>query len=193
MFGGAPVEESAEPAVPQGPTPQSIVEGRLFIGAPAGGFLTAAQLCHGIRDVAESEIPALVQELNTHYERDAAPYAIESAAEVQKSDRSAARQSGAGQSSAIAIATWESRLMTHLGRNKRYPADARARGETGTAVVTFSLDRSGKVLSASLRKPSGHRDLDAEALDLVRRASPLPAPPPGAPLTITAPVRFSIK
>ncbi|KAI95565.1 energy transducer TonB [Rhodomicrobium udaipurense JA643] len=119
--------------------------------------------------------------------------AIESAAEVQKSDRSAARQSGAGQSSAVAIATWESRLMTHLGRNKRYPADARSRGETGTAVVTFSLDRSGKVLSASLRKPSGHRDLDAEALDLVRRASPLPAPPPGAPLTITAPVRFSIK
>ncbi|MBJ7533393.1 hypothetical protein JDN40_04645 [Rhodomicrobium vannielii ATCC 17100] len=25
-----------------------------------------------------------------------------------------------------------------------------------------------------MRKPSGHRDLDAEALDLVRRASPLP-------------------
>jgi segregation and condensation protein B len=81
MFGGAPVEESAEPAVPQGLTPQSIVEGRLFIGAPAGGFLTAAQLCHGIRDVAEHEIGPLVAELNEHYERDAAPYAIESTAE----------------------------------------------------------------------------------------------------------------
>jgi len=119
--------------------------------------------------------------------------AIEAAAEVQKSDRSVARQSGAGSSSAVAIATWESRLMTHLGRNKRYPADARARGETGTVTVTFSLDPSGKVLSASLQKPSGHPDLDAEVLDLVRRASPLPVPPPGAPLTITAPVRFSIK
>ncbi|WP_425523404.1 energy transducer TonB family protein [Rhodomicrobium vannielii] len=32
----------------------------------------------------------------------------------------------------------------------------------------------GAAAGASLRKPSGHRDLDAEALDLVRRASPLP-------------------
>jgi segregation and condensation protein B len=81
MFGGAPAEEAAAPMIPQGPTPQSIVEGRLFIGAPAGGFMTAAQLCHGVRDVAENEIDALVQELSQRYERDAAPYTIESTAE----------------------------------------------------------------------------------------------------------------
>ncbi len=43
--------------------------------------MTAAQLCHGIRDVAEDEIGPLIAELNEYYENDAAPYAIESTAE----------------------------------------------------------------------------------------------------------------
>jgi protein TonB len=83
--------------------------------------------------------------------------------------------------------------MAHLERLKRYPAGARARREEGTAYVRFSIDANGNVRSAQLARSSGHAELDAAVLALVRRASPVPAPPPGAPQDITAPVRFTIR
>jgi protein TonB len=49
----------------------------------------------------------------------------------------------------------------------------------GTASVTFTISRMGEVLSARLANSSGDRALDAEAVSQPRRASPLPAPPPG--------------
>ncbi len=90
-------------------------------------------------------------------------------------------------------ATWQSRLMSHLERRKRYPAGARARGETGVAYVRFRIDDAGNVLSANLARSSGFPELDAEVVDLVRRASPVPAPPAGVNKNITAPVRFSVR
>jgi protein TonB len=81
--------------------------------------------------------------------------------------------------------------VAHLEKGKRYPAGAR--GERGVAYVRFSIDAAGKVLSASLAGSSGHPEFDGEALSLVRRASPVPAPPLDANRTITAPVRFNAR
>lgn len=66
-------------------------------------------------------------------------------------------------------------------------------GEQGTVFVRFSIDGNGAVLAVAFARGAGFADLDAEVLSLVRRASPVPAPPSGAPRTITAPVRFSIR
>lgn len=99
----------------------------------------------------------------------------------------------AGGSGSISPAKWQSRLMAHLERRKRYPSAARRRGEEGVAHVHFSIDAGGNVRSVRLTRSSGFADLDAEVLALVRRASPVPAPPPGAPQDITAPVQFSIR
>jgi protein TonB len=109
---------------------------------------------------------------------------------AQPSDRMAAAQTASGVSS-MSPANWQSLLMAHLEHRKRYPSDARARGDRGTVYVRFSIDSSGNVLSASLVRSSGFSELDQEVVSLVHRASPVPAPPPGTNRTITVPVRFS--
>lgn len=91
---------------------------------------------------------------------------------------------------------WQSALLGRLQRAKRYPDLARARRQEGVAHLTFSMDREGRVLSARIVRSSGSEELDAETLALVRRAEPLPAPPadlPGNLLTLTVPVRFSLR
>ncbi|RCW24134.1 protein TonB [Ciceribacter lividus] len=113
--------------------------------------------------------------------------------DVTKSERTAAPETTAGRGAAVSPARWQSRLMAHLERRKRYPAAARSAHEEGTVYVRFRIDTSGNVLSVSLSRSSGHSTLDEAVLDLVRRASPVPAPPPGASTTIVAPVRFDIR
>lgn len=105
---------------------------------------------------------------------------------------SAPKNSSAGASGG-SPAKWQARLMAHLERRKRYPAGARSRREEGTALVRFSIDANGNVLSARLARSSGSADLDEATLALVRRASPVPTPPPGAPLDLTAPVAYTIR
>lgn len=113
-------------------------------------------------------------------------------AQVREGARTAARQTASGVSSA-SPARWQSRLMAHLERRKRYPADAKRRGERGIVYVRFRIDDNGNVQSVSLARSSGYPALDNEVLSLVRRASPVPAPPPGVNKTVTAPVRFNVR
>jgi protein TonB len=119
--------------------------------------------------------------------------AVRAATEAPAAETAAAPRTSSGRRGGMSPARWQSRLMAHLERLKRYPAGARARREEGTAYVRFSIDANGNVRSAQLARSSGHAELDAAVLALVRRASPVPAPPPGAPQDITAPVRFTIR
>ncbi|MBB4066050.1 energy transducer TonB [Gellertiella hungarica] len=113
------------------------------------------------------------------------------AATVKTADRNAATKTVASSAAAKGDATrWKARVVAHLERRKRYPQAARARGEEGTVLVVFRIDPGGRVLSTSLARSSGHSALDEAAVAMVERASPVPAPPPGASTTITAPVRF---
>lgn len=121
-------------------------------------------------------------------ERAASKPAVQAQAQVRRSNRNAGRQSAAGLFSSVSPARWQSRLQAHLERRKRYPSGAG--GEPGTVHVRFRIDDGGNVLSASLARSSGNAVLDEAALALVRRASPVPAPPPGVNKNITAPVRF---
>ncbi|GLK75729.1 biopolymer transporter TonB [Methylopila jiangsuensis] len=116
----------------------------------------------------------------------------QASAPVAPSDRTAASASASGAAGESPV-TWQARLMAHLERRKLYPSAARARGETGTAYVRFRIDGKGNVLSVSLARSSGHSELDQAVLSLVRRASPVPAPPPRAQRMITAPVHFSVR
>jgi protein TonB len=84
-------------------------------------------------------------------------------------------------------------VFAHLARHKRFPPEARSRGDRGSATVGFTLDGGGRVTRVSLVRSSGFSSLDQEATAMVRRASPFPAPPGGRPTAFTAPVSFRIQ
>ncbi|HTQ99875.1 MAG TPA: TonB family protein [Candidatus Acidoferrum sp.] len=94
------------------------------------------------------------------------------------------------------LLTWQGRLLGRLQRFKRYPADARWHRQQGLPYVHFTVDRNGKVLSVALASSSGVATLDAEAVELIHRAEPLPPPPeevPGDPVELVVPVEFSLR
>jgi protein TonB len=94
------------------------------------------------------------------------------------------------------IPTWKTQIVALLERNKRYPEGAQARREHGVAQVFFSLDRNGRVIASRVLRSSGASALDEEALALLRRAQPFPAPPrelPGEHVDLTVPIRFNLK
>jgi protein TonB len=91
-----------------------------------------------------------------------------------------------------AIAGWQQALVTRLARLQRYPAQAN--GAAGVVSLGFNIDRQGHVVSSRIVKSSGSTVLDAEALALIKRASPFPPPPvtiADADLTFVVPIRFA--
>jgi protein TonB len=122
----------------------------------------------------------------------APPQAVRATAKAAPAAKPAAPRSVAG-AGAAATPKWQARLAAHLERRKRYPADARRRRDEGVATVRFSIDAAGNVRSVQLLRSSGVPDLDAEVVALVRRASPVPAPPEGAKLDIALPIRFNLR
>jgi periplasmic protein TonB len=91
-------------------------------------------------------------------------------------------------------ATWQKELAAHLARFKRYPADGSLR--TAEIVMSFELDRTGHVVSASIVRGSGEASFDEAALTMLRRADPVPAPPPRVAddgLVFTLPIVFRVK
>jgi protein TonB len=91
------------------------------------------------------------------------------------------------------LAAYRDALLAKISAAARYPEAARERGATGVATVRFALDGGGAVTLADLAQSSGDRALDDEALAAVRRASPLPPPPAGAPRAYSAPIRFELR
>ena len=81
-------------------------------------------------------------------------------------------------------------------RFKQYPPGAKSAGQQGTARVSFTLSRSGGVMSAGLGGSSGHSALDQETLAMVRRAQPFPPFPADvkqSSMSFSAPVAFYIR
>jgi protein TonB len=111
--------------------------------------------------------------------------------QAQRAATAAAPFASSSQTPSMSPASWRGSLMAHLNRYKRFPSGAAG---IGTVTVAFTIDRSGRVLSSRLVRGSGDAALDAEAVSLPRRASPVPAPPPnvgGGSVTLAVPIRFN--
>ena len=76
-----------------------------------------------------------------------------------------------------ALPNWQSDLLRHLSKYKKYPEDARRRGMQGVARLRFVVDAQGNVLSYSIASSSGSPALDRATTEMIRRAQPLPKPP----------------
>jgi len=111
-------------------------------------------------------------------------------------EKPAAPKQGISSKPSEATLSWQKAVTLHLNKNKKFPHDARQRGEEGVANVSFSIDRSGKVIAAHLDRSSGSELLDKEAVEVLSRASPFPQPPsdtPGLTFNFALPIQFRIK
>jgi protein TonB len=98
--------------------------------------------------------------------------------------------------SSNAIPTWKTKIVALLERNKRYPPAAQVRREHGVAQVFFSIDRQGNLIESRVLRSSGAVTLDEEALALLQRAQPFPAPPAemaGVHVDLTVPIWFHLR
>jgi periplasmic protein TonB len=82
-----------------------------------------------------------------------------------------------------------SRLAKGRMLKPTYPAQARRGGQTGTVLVEFTVDASGRVISAFTKSSSGWPLLDAEAVRTVRRWT-FPA---GGIMKLQRPIVFQLR
>jgi protein TonB len=116
--------------------------------------------------------------------------------EAAPAEVAAAPSPGASPVTASVDYSWQRAIVSHLNRYKRYPDKARDRGLQGSVSVEFTIDRRGRVIAARVAQTSGSSSLDDEALAVLQRASPLPAPPastPGTSFDMALPIQFRIR
>lgn len=82
-----------------------------------------------------------------------------------------------------------SRLAQGRMPKPTYPAQAKRGGQTGTVVIEFTVDASGRVISAYAKSSSGWPLLDAEAVRTVRRWT-FPA---GGVMKLQRPIVFQLR
>ncbi|MDR2339493.1 MAG: energy transducer TonB [Deltaproteobacteria bacterium] len=103
---------------------------------------------------------------------------------------------GTGKGNPNAFAAYKTKVQRKLERYKKYPPAARNSKTEGTVTVRFTINRTGKVIQSQLVKSSGSPILDDEVMALLRRVDPFPEFPKEIPdntITLTAPIRFSIR
>ena len=69
-------------------------------------------------------------------------------------------------------------LAERLSQVKHYPQLAVALREEGTVLLSFQIDRNGRLLAWNIASSSGHDDLDREVARMVAQAAPFPPFPP---------------
>lgn len=79
---------------------------------------------------------------------------------------------------------------------KVYPDEARALGVEGSTMVRIRIDRKGNIRFYKLENTTGNEILDKAAIDMIKRANPVPAAPGDYPkedlLEFLIPVSFSL-
>ena len=91
-------------------------------------------------------------------------------------------------------AEYRGALSTWLERHKVYPEAARQRGEEGSAVLHFRIDRYGRVLTYQLTRSTGFAELDAAIDRMMQGATlpPFPASMTQPEIAVSVPIRFSL-
>lgn len=74
---------------------------------------------------------------------------------------------------------YEQQISSWIQQHKIYPAGAN--GAEGRVVARMRIDRSGYVRYYAIEQSSGNSALDAAAIDMIRRANPVPAVPANYP------------
>ena len=124
----------------------------------------------------------------------AAPQKIENATETSNVPKG--QNVGLTRVDRQAIENWQRDIVVHINKKKKFPEKARSARQHGIVTVSFTMNRQGRLVRAVIAKGSGYEALDEAAIDMLKRANPLPAPPDamvGETFEFAIPVRFRWK
>ena len=94
------------------------------------------------------------------------------------------------------LESYSSLLANAIAKYKQYPKIAQMRGWQGTVIVDLEIDNKGAVISVKIKKSSTYEVLDNEALEMIKKASPFPAPPEslrGKNFNVLVPISFKLE
>lgn len=94
-----------------------------------------------------------------------------------------------GSASGAAMMSNAARLAAGRMPAPRYPSEARSKGQSGTVLVEFTVDASGRVSTASIASPCPWSVLNEEALRAVKNWKF----PPGGVMTYKKPIVFKLR
>jgi protein TonB len=177
----APLPEPAPPPPPQvvqppqPPEPEEVVPVPEVVQAPKPEIVVPKKV---EMPKPKPQPPKPVKKPEPPKEEPAAEKPVDTPPTTAKPEKSAAPTPPAPPSPpSNALPNWQSDLLRHLSKYKKYPEDARRRGMQGVARLRFVVDAQGNVLSYSIASSSGSPALDRATTEMIRRAQPLPKPP----------------
>lgn len=96
------------------------------------------------------------------------------------------------------LARYEQLISLWIQKFKQYPEEAKLGGMQGETMLRIRIDRRGNVRYYALERSTGHALLDRAAVDMIRRANPVPAVPADYPaggdvLEFLIPVNFNLQ
>jgi TonB family protein len=95
------------------------------------------------------------------------------------------------------ISRYEQLISAWIQKFKQYPEDARAKGMQGETMVRIRIDRQGTIRYYALEYSTGSELLDHAAIDMIKRANPVPAVPADYPkddlIEFLIPVSFKLQ
>ncbi len=87
-------------------------------------------------------------------------------------------------------------LKSWLNLYKKYPQQAYRLKQQGVVIVSLKVEKTGKIISSEIKRSSGHKLLDQEVNNMIKRASKIPALPADFPrdtLELLIPIRFKVR
>lgn len=84
------------------------------------------------------------------------------------------------------------RLKDLIRQHKRYPEEAKRRGQEGTVIVKIKITETGKIEKVEILKSSGIPALDRETLRVLKSLGTLPPPPLSKPLELNLEVEYKL-
>jgi TonB family protein len=91
----------------------------------------------------------------------------------------------------VSPSDWRLQMVERIDSSKTFPAGGYC--QEGVVKMSFMIDRAGNLLSSGVAESSNIPAFDAEALAILWRAQPFPAPPDavaGAFVNLTVPLSF---